>query len=1484
MRSQPFRAAPFALLLAAVCVPPLHAASLWNQIAVYRFSNAIGKNLAGAINSAERSRVLSGRASNDIEQRRRAFFNATPGTPAYDEAERSFAKALLAKDMLLLTRAIPEGPYTKRADVLRRVLGNVDGGVKRDARPAFNKLVIAIREHFGARNHGEHVGNPDLVVITSSSKLRDALIACEQQYRRYVLFRDYAEFKARGRLKTLFATPASYLLFGALAADEDADPEYVLGSIAALQRMVGERRVASAVEQVRKGSYLKSVRWRVNDLLIADENYYVCLVGSLAVDCRYNYRSVERQIDFVIDAIPADELRGVVSRAAAEAKAAERSKYVRETELVSRAVSKAVLDLYAEKNPPAHNAGVRPPSILVGNGGVGRHAELPENASGFDPGQVSVSGGRVAASVGLEIPDPADPKRTKHLRAVHLFDAATGKRVGAIAAPAKEPLYGWSHFGGCIALDGPTLHVLDGQLLLSPSGAHRASRREKYTEGVLLTYDTASGRLLRSFRSPSQGVSYPTRSRTKAQRLNALVEVAGDRLLAATSGKFVRTGNPVTPDKYPEVYVIRKSTGALERTLRYDEWRYFGGAVASGPGFVAIAAQDGQKGAVLVYDAAVSKLLRTIDLPEHGKGNIELSAAGTQLLVSSAGPLTAYDALTGKRLYALQSLEPPYFGSRFFNNWHVLNQGMGNDAAAMGPYWLVSGARSVVVYSRETGKQVARLVHSKPEAIDPFNNRQIYQAYSVTVASDGAYAWMSFNKRWSANRPARLVGLSFAELSRAIARGSERLAKQRAGRPATPAATTPLLASRHATRSGETEAERAAPARPEPPAEATATAEPPRQRLAPLPTASSLIASDPEAIKQELAGRDAAKPVAITPAELPLMLASFNEALLGEHVLQLMRQRYKFEQRFRENPRDDDVRQSGVDPALGFFFGPRASEPDATCKPAQRAAFVDWMTARRYRAGQVFSVDIKARFWREIDGAHAMRPASRSQTKTYTNLSSEIRREERQLENLREQYRRGKAVYLPGVRSGAPVMVPIDPLTKPDYVDRLNRVNRLRRVRENFDIPQRWVDLSSVVEEGRALVTPNLAGRHVVKPDANLNASGDWDPDRAMAGDPLYPALELDKDALLPTSAGIQPGRQAFPIRLTFTVDQIDGLAAPPQADAKHFGDEAKRFFRPDDGAYLSVRVKLASAQIVHPRTRVPLVDLQLRTPAEPAPLDTLEAVTLKPTPSREAERMAAEARAPAPTPRVGPSIDPALARELTTVAPFTDHALQYLAARHLPRFAESRLQQLMLDRWRYEKEHYAYMKPNPAATDDYNARAMDYKLDRWIKRFLVEDRRLTRTPLWLGLRHPRLGTDAGNAVGLFFNDLSAEPTRSRLRLYEREFKAWHANAVAAAPRRFRYRTDQFSVGQGPAAKLGSTRKAPVVLEEFGWFYGLETAMSAYAAAARLPAAKRAKREPWLAAVPVEDHHRRGLRPDAYRRMRDALPEALRRLETAPRR
>lgn len=206
----------------------------------------IGRNLgqltAQALQDMQRFAGLKAEFSLEIQKARSAYFQQYPDGRDLEEAQARFGQLLLAKDLWYLNNAVIEGTESPRYKLLTEIAGEIDGGLVPWSRPAFKRLVEAMREDLGVLREGDMVWLLPDKFIKALDDNRDKLAV-------YQLARDYGEYLRAGEPMPAYAEPAKYLvlmfqLYGDLSL-EAAVAEYK-----ALREALGEKTLHEAARQV----------------------------------------------------------------------------------------------------------------------------------------------------------------------------------------------------------------------------------------------------------------------------------------------------------------------------------------------------------------------------------------------------------------------------------------------------------------------------------------------------------------------------------------------------------------------------------------------------------------------------------------------------------------------------------------------------------------------------------------------------------------------------------------------------------------------------------------------------------------------------------------------------------------------------------------------------------------------------------------------------------------------------------------------------------------------------------------------------------------------------------------------------------------------------------------------------------------------------------------------------------------------------------
>ncbi|MEM6329043.1 MAG: hypothetical protein AAF790_02225 [Planctomycetota bacterium] len=593
-------------------------------------------------------------------------------------------------------------------------------------------------------------------------------------------------------------------------------------------------------------------------------------------------------------------------------------------------------------------------------------------------------------------------------------------------------------------------------------------------------------------------------------------------------------------------------------------------------------------------------------------------------------------------------------------------------------------------------------------------------------------------------------------------------------------------------------------------------------------------------------------------ASLPWLLVRHRGALLDERFDELLQARWEHEQ---------STSRAGLDTRFPRVFGARDPKPSLARHQDLTADFREWAAMRAAAVSETqvirfpaFSFNASTAEGLGASGPFPLRrlggpPSTRMFTNGVGSLQSILSR----------KYTSQKIdMKLEAERARASGIEPAPAYGRLDF----------EAIAHNAALGQRFVYLTGL---GAGYVLRDAEGDTRTRAaDQSLVESG---LEIAGRAEPLHTVLALDQEIWPPP--GFTAPRGARPaVELKFRVTKLQVARDSPEEPfvagmQRWLGRETPEATRPDGerddgGDFAILHVTVDEATLIDAknggRKLASLIVRPRRAFREPKP------------PLTAAELAAA-------TPAGGGRAGSALGQPSTHPGPLTGHAVGFLAARHVPGFAASRPRQLMLDRWRFENSYFRVFAETPArgASAERHAQRLVEIAKNWRQTQINDANRLAERARWLAPRHAVMGTDASNAVGIFFTDPSDDPpSEDELAGLEERFLAWHAKAVALAPRRFRLRTTKFSVAPTPAASLGAEGRWPLILDAARERVTAEVPLTIYATAASLAEAGGAEQEPWLASIPTKDRYKDDLLPDAYQRMRDALPAALRRLRATP--
>ena len=212
-----------------------------------------------------------------LSRTRGKFWETYPDKPGAKEAGREFAEALFLKDLLYLKAALVSGKQRDArdnpVDFIRMVNGGgllglggspiVDGGINEDLAPEFYDWAMRVRENYGQPRSPESFFKEGFEVGTIGPDLQKAIEASRPKYQKYVVERNWAEYRAKNRAPAEFEGNYGALLYLREARLKPAEAKFayscaamVLGSNVAAQ---AAKRVQDAPKEAN-GNLVQSVR------------------------------------------------------------------------------------------------------------------------------------------------------------------------------------------------------------------------------------------------------------------------------------------------------------------------------------------------------------------------------------------------------------------------------------------------------------------------------------------------------------------------------------------------------------------------------------------------------------------------------------------------------------------------------------------------------------------------------------------------------------------------------------------------------------------------------------------------------------------------------------------------------------------------------------------------------------------------------------------------------------------------------------------------------------------------------------------------------------------------------------------------------------------------------------------------------------------------------------------------------------------------
>ncbi len=166
---------------------------------------SVRENMGTALSEMRKANSDIAGFNGEIAAARQRFWAAFPDKPDFGDAEREFEGKLWAKDVFFLTTALPEGADGRTARIVQSLVAQVDGGIRRNAYPAFLTLVDGLRQSLGAQSRND-------MVYVDGVRLIQALDANQDRLMAYKRARDLAEFLASDLDPRLYLSPKAYIL------------------------------------------------------------------------------------------------------------------------------------------------------------------------------------------------------------------------------------------------------------------------------------------------------------------------------------------------------------------------------------------------------------------------------------------------------------------------------------------------------------------------------------------------------------------------------------------------------------------------------------------------------------------------------------------------------------------------------------------------------------------------------------------------------------------------------------------------------------------------------------------------------------------------------------------------------------------------------------------------------------------------------------------------------------------------------------------------------------------------------------------------------------------------------------------------------------------------------------------------------------------------------------------------------------------------
>jgi hypothetical protein len=167
-----------------------------NDFIAGQFYETLGNQIGNTATTVVTGLVRYGKAQDDanreIARTRQQFWADYDAGRRNTPAESEFGRALLTKDLVLMSMILSEGRPAPIVQGVNALFGQLDGGVRNPAKAAFDEWVNAIRFMMGADRQGQ------LLIVTSPADLLSALQKTSRWYDVYRRWRDWAEFRAHG--------------------------------------------------------------------------------------------------------------------------------------------------------------------------------------------------------------------------------------------------------------------------------------------------------------------------------------------------------------------------------------------------------------------------------------------------------------------------------------------------------------------------------------------------------------------------------------------------------------------------------------------------------------------------------------------------------------------------------------------------------------------------------------------------------------------------------------------------------------------------------------------------------------------------------------------------------------------------------------------------------------------------------------------------------------------------------------------------------------------------------------------------------------------------------------------------------------------------------------------------------------------------------------------------------------------------------------